>query len=114
MVRLHSLAWHHGARSNAVCETRPTRAAGRGLQVERRHGIANAIGSTNDIILEPGPVSIHSTAGLGSLSPRAADCADADALVTPADYATDDSFDFGADRRCRNDRISRTNPSTTG
>jgi hypothetical protein len=62
--------------------------------VERCHGIANTIGSTNGIIPESDPVSIHSTAGLGSLSSHAADCADADVLVTPADCATDDSFDF--------------------
>ena len=52
------------------------------------------IGSTNDIIPEPGPVSIHSTADLDSLTSHAAACVGTDASSAPAVFATDDSFDF--------------------
>lgn len=94
MARLHPLAWHHGARSNSVCETSPTRATGRGLQVERCHGIASTIGSANDIIPEPSPVSVHSTAGFDSPTSHAATCVGTDASSAPAVFATDEAFDF--------------------
>ena len=40
------------------------------------------------------PAPISSVDDLGSLSPRAADCAGTDAPVAPAACATDDSIDF--------------------
>jgi hypothetical protein len=66
--------------------------------VERRNGIADSIGSANGIILEPGPISIHSTDGLGSPSSNAAGYAGTNVLAAPAAYATDNSINFRSDR----------------
>jgi hypothetical protein len=66
--------------------------------VERRHGVADSIGSANGIILAPGPISIHSTDDLGSSSSNAAGYAGTNVLAAPAAYATDNSIDFRPDR----------------
>ncbi len=92
LARLRPLARHSGSRSFSACETDPTRAARQTVQVERRHGVADTASSTNGITPEPGSGPISSVDDLGSLSPRAADCAGTDAPVAPATCATDDSL----------------------
>ena len=103
MARLHPLAWHHDARSNSVCETSPTRATGRIVQVERGNSVTGTASSTNNITPEPGSDPVHSIDDLGSLSPHAAVYAGTDTPIAPAVSPTGSSIDFCAGNHANGD-----------